>query len=172
MSEVIGTTAALHVPTFPVRIVHTITSKTGVYHVALDEAPGFKSHIAPHALIKIAGPVTARLLAPASADIVISAAASIVPTNPLKWPTDLTGVRAEVSSQPFAVSALTPVPTAVLGFHPAINTTLKPKPVTGRHPALLVGWRIDTTQTSFSVDLAVSFEVEFSGADWVEPSSW
>lgn len=172
MSEVVGTTAALHVSRAPVKFIHSIDSKKGVHHVDLDSAPGIAEFIAPHALVEIDGPIVAHLLAPASADIVISAAASIVPTNVRSWPTTITQVRADVSASNFAVSALTPVPTATLTLHPAINQVIKPRPVTGRHPAILFGWLVQTTATSFVVDIEVTVNLKFSGADWVQPSSW
>nr|QQG34635.1 HP4 [Agave tequilana deltaflexivirus 1] len=171
-SDIVGTTQALHLSEGVVKIIHSISSKSGVYNIALDAAGPVAHFLKPRAFCEVTGPIIAQLLAPADAGIVISAAATIIPTNPTKLPTDLTGVRADVSTQNFAVSALTPVPTATLSFHPAINTVLKPRPLSGRHPQLLIGWHIETKQTSFKVDLDVTIRIKFSGADWEEPSTW
>jgi len=167
-----GETAWLHTSKADIKIVHSVTSKSGVYHFDLDQRAEVLAYTSSRGLTRVCGPITSSIVGPASADLVISASASIVPTDVSHWPTNLSEVRADSFAKNFSVSALTPVPTVVLDFHPAINHQLKPRPFLGRHPAFLAGWSIQTTSSTVAVDIEVVVPLEFSGIDWIQPASW
>lgn len=167
-----GATEWLHTSRADVRVLYTITTKKGVKAFALDSRKEVLAYIASRGLARICGPVQARFLAGATADVLISAAATIVPTDVTSWPTEVSQVRADSYAGDFAVSALTPIPSVVLQLHPAINSQLKPRPFLGRHPAFLLGWDIQTSATTIAVDVAVIIPLEFSGVDWIQPVSW
>jgi hypothetical protein len=173
-SAVIGTTAAFHLSAVRVKIVYPLATKTGSYHVALDAHPAVVNYLSRHSLVQISGNIVASIVGPASADIVVAACASIVPTRVTSWPDTVVKVAEDANSQNFATSALSTIPTATLIFHPDINTTIKPRPQSGDHPALVVSWSVQTSAPVPPVGtrLEVVVPIQFSGTSWVQPASW
>jgi len=171
-SAIVGTTAALHLNTVHVKIVHVVNNKQGVVHFALDSRPEILAYSASRSSVKVVGPITASFVGPASADAVLGATATIVPTDVNSWPTTVHQVAADSSSVNFAVSALSPVPIAVLRLSTTINSQLKPRPLFGRHPEVLVAWDVETTATTFRARFEFVVPIELDGVDWVAPSSW
>jgi hypothetical protein len=169
---IIGTTAALHLSKHVVKIVFPVTRKSGVEHFDLSARTEVTTYIASRGSARICGPISASFVGPATADIVVSATATIVPTDPGGWPSNLEQVAHDSSAVNFSISALSPVPVATLQLSEVINTQIKPKPLSGRHPAILFGWDVESSNTSFKGRFEFRVPLEFDGVDWVKPSDW
>lgn len=172
IEAIVGTTAALHLSRHVVKIVVKVTALSGVQHFALDSRPEIKAYIDNRGSARISGPVVGSFVAPASADIVVSATATIVPTDVSSWPTTLEQVAEDSAAVNFAVSALSPVPTAVINLAEVINSQIKPRPQAGRHPDLLFAWHATTTDPTINARFEFKVPIEFSGVDWLKPVSW
>jgi hypothetical protein len=171
-AAVIGTTAALHLSSHSVKIVVVVTAKSGVGHFELDSRPEILAYSKTRGSCRISGPIVGSFIGPASADVVIGATATIVPTDVTSWPNTVDKISEDSSSVNFSISALTPIPTAVLTLSEVINSQLKPRPQAGRHPALLYGWSVETQSPTFRGRFEFRVPLEFSGIDWVQPASW
>jgi hypothetical protein len=169
---IVGTTAALHLSRHVVKIVFPVKTKSGVEHFDLASRAEVTTYISSRGSARICGPISASFIGPATADIVVSATATIVPTNPGGWPKTLEQVALDSSAVNFSISALSPVPVAALTLSEVINTQIKPAPLSGRHPALLFGWDVETTSASFKGRFEFRVPLEFDGVDWVKPSAW
>jgi len=171
-AAVVGTTAALHLNRHTVKVVVVVNKKSGVLHFAIDSRPEIHVYTASRGSARICGPIVGSFIGPASADVVISATATIVPTDVTSWPTTLDQISEDSSAVNFSISALSPVPTAVIALSEVINSQLKPRPFTGRHPDILFGWDVETTNSAFKGRFEFQIPLEFGGVDWVKPSSW
>lgn len=172
IAAVVGTTAALHLSKHTVKIVVVVNEKAGVQHFAIDSRPEVRTYIASRGSARICGPIIGSFVGPASADVVISATATIVPTDVSSWPTTLEQISEDASAVNFSISALSPVPTATIVLSEVINSQIKPRPQAGRHPDILFGWDVETAKSKFKGRFEFKVPLEFSGVDWVKPASW
>jgi len=172
VAAIVGTTAALHSNRHTVKIVVIVNKKSGVSHFALDSRAEVHTYTSSRGSARICGPIVGSFIGPASADVVISATATIVPTDVSSWPKTLDQISEDSSAVNFSISALSPVPTATITLSEVINSQLKPRPQAGRHPEILFGWDVETTNTSFKGRFEFKVPLEFGGVDWVKPSSW
>lgn len=172
IEAVIGTTSALHLTQHSVKIVVVVKEKTGVQYFALDSRPELKAYISTRAFARIVGPIRGSFIGPASADAVVSATTTIVPTDVEHWPKTLEEVAQDSAAINFSISALVPVPSAVVPLSEVINTQIKPRPLSGRHPALLFAWDVETTHSTFRGRFEFHILLELDGVDWVAPASW
>lgn len=171
-AAIIGTTAALHINRHVVKIVCPVVAKSGVGHFALDSRREVQSYIATRGSASIVGPIIGSFIGPASADAVVSATATIVPTDCPSWPVTLEQVSQDSSAVNFSISALSPVPTATIRLAEVINTHIKPRPQTGRHPEIVFAWDVETTATEFRGRFEFTIPLTFDGVDWVKPHTW
>lgn len=172
VAAIVGTTASLHLNRHTVKIVVVVNKKKGVEHFAVDSRAEVRTYIESRGSARICGPILGSFIGPASADVVISATATIVPTDVTSWPDTLEQISEDSSAVNFSISALSPVPTATIVLSEVINSQIKPRPQSGRHPDILFGWDVETAKASFKGRFEFKVPLEFDGVDWVKPASW
>lgn len=170
-AQVIGTTAPLHAGTKDIRVIHKVTTKKGVHHFSLADAEALKVYSESRASVVIVGPIRLSYVGPSSADIVISASATIVPSRSTHWPSDLTQLAEDAGTVNFAISALSPAPLTSVPIPDYINRTLLPVPFLDEHPEIVLGWEIETDKTVFG-RFEITIPIAFDGLRWVKPASW
>lgn len=169
VTAAVGVTTFLHVEKQTVKIIVPTSELKGVWSQALADCPSVRRLADSRASVRICGPVRAAFVVPSSADIVVAATATVAPARAKPGPKTPADVAQDAYSASFAVSALSPIPVAVLELAPYINAQIKPVPLLGRVPAVYVAWDITTGSDSVAARLELSVPLEFSGADWVNP---
>jgi hypothetical protein len=172
VAAIVGTTAALHLSRHRVKVVFPVSGRSGVAHFELDSRSEVRAYLDSRGSVHICGPIVGSFVGPASADVVIGASATVVPANPGAWPATLEQLAEDANAVNFSISALSPVPVATIPLSEVINHQLKPRPFSGRHPALLFGWEVETSSPTFKGRFEFQIPLEFSGVDWIKPPSW
>lgn len=172
IQHVVGTTAALHLASVTVKWVYNFSTKSGVHHIKLVDIPEVFDLIESRGLARISGPVSVSFVGPVSADAIIGSTVAVVPDNVQHWPTAVSQIANVPTAVNFSASSLNPLPTGSLPFASFINKDLKPRPLAGRHPALLFGWSVESTRASVPCRFEFTIPIEFDGIDWVLPRSW
>jgi len=171
-ADVIGSLDALTRTTVTVKVTHRISTASGVAHFPILSATNVAALAASRGEVRVEGDVVASFVCPASADFVAAASAAIVPCDAGLWPSDVEQVAEAPGASNFATSAISGTSVVSLSFDSAINRVLKPTPIAGRSPAIVVGWDVDTTKTEFTARFEFTLHLHLTGVDWVRPSSW
>jgi len=169
MSEVLGDTSWLHSTSADVKIAVSATGLKGHGKFRLSECPEVLKYTASRALARISGPIIVDVRGSATASTSTQACVVIAPSDLPSYPTDVESVAKAPLSQDSVSSLYLSHKSSSLGFHPAINTVLKPAPLTGRHPAIVYAYRIEGGNANSSVRIEVSFRLELNGVDYVSP---
>lgn len=169
MSEVLGDTAWLHSTSADIKIVVSVSGTARSGQFRLSDRPEVKKYTDSRALARISGPIVVDVRGPASASTSTTSCVVIAPHDLTSWPDTVNDVAKAPLSQDGVSSLYLAHKSASLGFHDAINTTLKPPPLTGRHPAVVWAYKVEGGAATDVIRIEVSFKLDLAGVDYVSP---
>lgn len=171
MSEIIGDTSHLHQNTIEFNAVHELLGHSGVTHFPLVECQGLRGLLASRASVTIVSDsLRCQILAPPSADQAAVAQVAVVPSTCPSWPgsgTDILTVGGSVFVQH---SLYTGALAVDLRFAPEVAHQIKPAPVVGSPPEVVVAYTVAGADATTVSRLRISGRIRVDGIGFV--SSW
>jgi hypothetical protein len=160
MADIVGDKSELTSQTITVPVVHEVTGKNTAFHFKLKEDESIQHYLGSFASVKVTGPLTFELSAPASSTVAASAAVAVVPDKYHDFPTTRIQVKRLEGSISVKDAILVPAALVIEGKVRQVSTVLSHSTLLD-YPPVIVGHLVvaggtDTTQTTLTVHVPLA----------------